>query len=78
MIPVEVTVRFSLQGEITPLAFSTHGTRIPIHGLGRRWQDESGHHFLVMAPEGQVVALHFRPGEGRWYLQRPPPGRTAA
>ena len=75
MEPIEVTVRFSTQGEITPLAFTKDQEEIPIIGVGRRWSDLKGVHILVMAPGEQIYELFFANAENRWYLGHPGPER---
>lgn len=71
MISVEVTARFSEDGQITPLQIIQTGHTYPVNQVGRRWQDATGEHFLVMIPVERVVELLFVPGESRWYLHMP-------
>ncbi len=75
MEPIEVTARFGLQGEITPLAFTKDQKEIPITGVGRRWSDLKGVHILVMTPGEQIYELFFANAENRWYLSHPGPER---
>lgn len=74
MESIEVTARFDLQGKIVPLSFVLQGRTYPVESTGRRWQDEEGHHILVMVPGDQVFELLYAPQEARWYLGRPGKG----
>jgi hypothetical protein len=71
MVAVEVTVRFTEDGQITPLQVVWKGQSYPINQVGRRWQDALGDHFLVMIPVEKVVELLFSNNESRWYLNDP-------
>lgn len=68
MIPIEVTARFSRQGEIIPKDFFWQNIRYPVISTGRHWQDEKGYHILVMTPDQVVHELVFITGEMAWYL----------
>lgn len=68
--PVEVTARFNEQGQIEPLSFMRRGRIYPIDRVGRRWEDESGKHFMVMTPIERVFELIFEPGSLRWFFTR--------
>lgn len=70
MEPIEVSVHFDLQGEMTPLNFTWSGTLYPIDSTGRRWDNAEGRHILVMIPIERVIELLFIPTTGRWYLKR--------
>jgi hypothetical protein len=72
MEPVEVTVRFDLQGKAYPQQFVRGGLVYILTSTGRRWQDQSGEHLLlhilVMTAEEITYELVFDPLELRWYL----------
>ena len=70
---VEVVARFGSDGELTPQSFTWHGRRYKVDITDRRWQDDSGQHFLVMVPGELVYELTFSPVELRWRIK--PSGR---
>jgi len=78
MDPIEVTVRFGPQGQISPLQFTWKGHRYLVESTGRRWTVADGQHILVMTGSGDMFDLFFSPGESRWYLGEAAPTRTAA
>jgi hypothetical protein len=78
MEPIEVTVRFGPQGQITPLRFTWKGRSYLVESTGRRWNGEDRQYILVMTGSGEMFELAFSPGEGRWYLSQAAPTRTAA
>ncbi|MBN2550895.1 MAG: hypothetical protein JXB15_17155 [Anaerolineales bacterium] len=88
MEPVEVIARYESgqagsAGKITPLRFTWQGGVYPVTSTGRRWQDESGYHILVMAPGPvpggeQVYELLFALERACWYLKSPGQARRAA
>ena len=78
MEPIEVTARFDLQGQITPLRFTWKGRSYLVESTGRCWSAPDGRHMLVMASSGQPFEILFTPGESRWYLEQAGPIRTAA
>jgi hypothetical protein len=78
MEPIEVTARFDLQGQITPLRFTWKGRSYLVESTGRRWNGADGQHILMMANSGEMFELLFAPGEGRWYLAQAGLARTAA
>ena len=78
MEPIGVTVRFDLQGQITPLRFTWKGRSYLVESTGRRWNGADGQHILVMETSGAFFELLFIPGEGRWYLAQTGLARTAA
>lgn len=73
MEPIEVTVRFDMQGKAYPQAFVWDGRTYPVTSTGRRWQDQAGQHLLlhvlVMTVEAKTYELVFDPHEVRWYLK---------
>jgi hypothetical protein len=78
MEPIEVTVRFDPQGQITPLRFTWKHHSYLVESTGRHWTGEDGQHILVMTGSGGMFELLFKPGEGRWYLGQAGLSRTAA
>ncbi len=70
MESIEVIARFNEQGQIDPLSFLRAGRSYHIDTIGRRWEDESGQHFLVMVPLERVCELLYVINESRWYLKR--------
>jgi hypothetical protein len=73
MEPVEVTARFDLQGEITPMNLVKDQKTIPVTGVGRRWSDSQGVHILVMVPGGQIFELLFAYAQNRWFMSSTSP-----
>lgn len=71
MQPVEVTARFDARGELAPLQVVQAGRAWRVESIGRRWEDETGRHILVMLPGARVVELVYRPAELRWYMKTP-------
>jgi hypothetical protein len=78
MDPITITVRFDVEGSVTPLRFDWQGTTYPVESTGRRWQDQDGQHVLVMVPGGQVFELLFSTDEARWFLKTIPAPRSLA
>jgi len=78
MEPIEVTARFDEQGTITPLHFTWKGSIFRVESTGRRWQDDTGHHILVMVSSGHIYELTFQSLEGRWYIGQVSPNRVVA
>jgi hypothetical protein len=68
MEPIEVTVRFDIQGKAIPQQFVWNGWVYTVTSTGRRWQDQAGEHVLVMTAEMKTYELVFDPDELRWYL----------
>jgi hypothetical protein len=68
MEPIEVTVRFDIQGKANPQQFVWNGRVFPVTSTGRRWQDQAGQHVLVMTAEAIAFELVFDLQEMRWYL----------
>mgnify|MGYP006279926515 CR=1 FL=1 len=68
MKAVEVTARFTPQGEITPLEFEVDSARVVVQTSGRRWTTEEGIHILVLDTASRAHHLLFVPGQSLWYL----------
>lgn len=69
--PIEVSARFSTDGEIIPICFNWQGLEYPVVSTGRRWQDAKGRHMLVMVPDNEVLELVFISDKMLWYLNLP-------
>jgi hypothetical protein len=81
---IDVVARFDHSGRISPLKFTWRQVEYPVTSVGRSWQDDAGHHILVMvpgemlgSPGERVVELVYQPGVGRWWLRQPPRPRVA-
>jgi len=70
-------IDFDENGRLTPLKFTWRGHTYTVASTGRRWDDDEGHHLLVMLPTGAVYELLLAP-DHRWYLKRLGPRRSAA
>jgi hypothetical protein len=68
MEPIEVTVRFDIQGQAYPQQFAWNGRIFSVTSTGRRWKDEAGQHILVMTAEALAIELVFDVLKIRWYL----------
>jgi hypothetical protein len=68
MESIEITARFDEQGTITPLHFSWKGSFQRVESIGRRWEDESGLHILVMVSSGRIYELIYKSEQGCWYI----------
>jgi len=66
--PVQVEIRSSPETKPTPVSFRWQGRTYPITDWGRRWNDESGLHVLVMANGQQTFEL-IQSTNGDWYLK---------
>ena len=78
MESIDVTAHFDQQGTITPLHFTWKGGNYHVESTGRRWQDETGQHMLVMVSNGRIYELIFKLGESCWYIERAGPNRILA
>jgi hypothetical protein len=78
MDPIEITVRFGPQGQVTPLRFTWKARRFLVESTGRQWTGADGQHILVMTGSGEMFELVFASRDGRWYLAQAAPTRTAA
>ncbi|UCH60441.1 MAG: hypothetical protein JSV61_02910 [Anaerolineales bacterium] len=72
MSAVEVVARFDLHGKVYPQVFVWQGQTYPIDSVGRRWQEETEEHILVMDRTGKVFELIFSRLEGLWRLKTIP------
>lgn len=70
MESIGVIARFNEQGQVDPLSFMRAGRSYHVDTVGKRWEDESGQHYLVMVPLERVFELLFVRNENRWYLKR--------
>jgi hypothetical protein len=74
--PAEVEARFGVDGKITVLSFTWRGRRLPATSMGREWETEAGHHFLVMTTSERVFELVYESASARW-LAAPVSGQAA-
>lgn len=72
MQPVEVTARFDAKGKIYPLRLVLEGQEHLVVDVGRRWQDETGLHILVILSGFEAKELIYQAGEARWFLNALP------
>jgi hypothetical protein len=78
MEPIDITIRFNIDGQIDPLRFTWKGREYPVTSTGRRWKDEQGEHILIMVPGDIVYEILFIPTEARWYLRQVGPTQPHA
>ena len=64
--PTEVEVRRSATGEVRPVRFTWQGATLDITSYGRRWSDEEGEHWLVMADQPERTFTLCRAPGGQW------------
>lgn len=69
---LQVEARVDAEGPPQPLAFRWRGERLLIHSVGRTWQTDAEHHYLVMVPGDQVYELAYSPEHGIWRVVREP------
>ena len=55
-----------------PLAFIWQGTRWVVNSLGRTWDVDGEHHYLLMVQGDRVFELAYSDQEGGWRLVRRP------
>jgi hypothetical protein len=67
MKAVEVTARFTPEGEIIPLEFRVHSSSFRVQTTGRRWTTEQGIHILVLDSTSRSHHLLYMPGQQVWY-----------
>ena len=70
MEKIEITTRFTREGVVLPIDFTLGEETIPVLDIGRRWQDESGQHILVMDHRKDTYHLFFQLSDLSWYLVR--------
>jgi hypothetical protein len=69
MEPLEVTARFDVDGNVTPLSFTWKSSKYTVESTGRHWRDESGMHILIMAMGERVFELLFIPENTFWKIK---------
>jgi hypothetical protein len=74
--PTEVEVRRSAAGEMRPIRFTWEGAILDITGYGRRWSDEEGDHWLVMADRPERAFTLHRAPDGSWTVSASGQPRT--
>lgn len=67
-ISTEVEIRVSVDGTVTPLRFTWHGSTLRVAQISRTWSDDEGTHWLVMAAFPERVFELLRTGEGAWQV----------
>ena len=67
---IAVEARFLSDGTVRPTAFTWHGRRWSVAGLGRQWEDADGRHVLVVAPDESRFELCLTSDRSRWRLLR--------
>ncbi len=77
MEEIDVIARFERSGSISPLSFTWRQVDYPVTSIGRSWQDDAGHHILVMVPGDRVFELVFEASQGRWWLRQPGKAQVA-
>jgi hypothetical protein len=62
-----------------PIAFNWQGTRWVVNSVGRTWESDEEHHYLLMVQGDRVFELAYADEAGSWRLVREPgdfgPGR---
>ena len=76
--PTEVEARFGEDGKITLLSFTWRGRRLPVTSMGREWETEAGHHFLVMTTGERIFELIYHSTSGLWRVASAPEQRVVA
>ncbi len=65
-----------------PVAFIWKGTRWVVNSVGRSWDADGEHHYLLMVQGDRVFELAYSDGAGSWRLVRRPedftPSRKAS
>ncbi len=69
MEPVETTIRFGSNGEVSILSIRKDSQNYPVISPGRNWKDEQGLHVLVMLINHQVQEVFFDTTDFCWYLR---------
>ncbi len=75
---IDVDVHIGAEGDVQPLAFSWHGQRYPIVGIGRTYTQNDDRYFLVMTPGDRIFELRWHVPDNRWFIARAPEGRRVA
>jgi len=68
--PTAVEAVFREDGRIEPRRFTWQGTWLDVEGLGRRWSDDDGRCFNVMAAGGRPFELRLDSGTLSWKVTR--------
>jgi hypothetical protein len=70
MEAINMQARVDAKGRVVPRHFTWRDQEIDVDGVGRRWQDESGEHILVMAQPGDSVYELLHDADEKWWLVR--------
>ncbi|MBN1427631.1 MAG: hypothetical protein JXB07_04545 [Anaerolineae bacterium] len=68
--PVDVEIRVTAEGDITPLRFTWRGSWYSIAQIGRTWADEDGDHWLIMAALPHLIVDLVHTHENRWLAEQ--------
>lgn len=75
---IDVTAHIDSEGRMTPSGFTRRGVYYPVDSIGRRWEDKSGQHILVMIPGGRTFEILYASHDRAWYLIPIGPGPIMA
>jgi PncC family amidohydrolase len=64
---IQVETRLQSNGDLLPVGFTWQGHTFSLADWGRRWQDESGLHYLVMTADHRTFEL-VRTPDGAWLV----------
>ena len=68
--PVDIEIRITTGGTITPLRFTWRNTWHSIAQIGRTWTDDAGEHWLVMAAHPDLIIELVHTREDTWLAIR--------
>jgi len=74
---IEIFSHLDASGQPQPERFILKGVAYQVEDTGRRWDDKTGQHMLVMANGNQVYELIYKPDSQAWYLKSRPAPRFA-
>jgi hypothetical protein len=73
--PTNVEVRRAAD-DVLPIRFTWEGAILDITGYGRRWSDEEGDHWLVMADQPERAFTLHRSPDSQWTVSASSGGRA--
>jgi hypothetical protein len=76
--PVNVEVRITTSGTITPLRFTWRKTWYNVAQIGRSWADEEGEHWLVMAAHPSLTVELIHTPQNTWLAVQQAPRPSMA
>jgi hypothetical protein len=74
--PTTVEVRRTATDDVLPIRFTWEGEILDITDYGRRWSDEEGDHWLVMADRPERAFTLHRSTANRWTVSASKRPRT--